>query len=84
MMDQLMHVLTDQFLFAVISEHLDTAGVTEGTSPLIINSVNSFSRRIENQPQFLPALIQFMIGLVQFFRPHANVLLKIFNESLHF
>jgi hypothetical protein len=75
-MHQIMHILPEQLLDALISQGAEASRVAEPASVFEIDSVDRFGSRIEKQSQFVLALAQSLFCLPQFRkvdrRPHRS------------
>src|SRR4029077_3331469 len=76
---QRMHVPSQQFSSAVISEQTQGCMVTEKTGALGVATKDSLGNRIENEPDALLATLQGHFGLF----PLGDVLRERHNESRH-
>ena len=57
------HVLSEQFLLALISQHPQTGGVAKGALSARVDAVNGFRRGIQQELELILALIQLLGAL---------------------
>jgi hypothetical protein len=77
-MDQIMRILAEHFVNALISQSAQAGRVAERASVFEINSVNGFGGRIEKKSEFVLALAQRLFHLLA----TGNVLSKDKNSPV--
>jgi hypothetical protein len=61
-MDQIVHILAEDFVNALVPQSAEAGRVTERTAVFEINSINAFGSGIEKESEFLFALTYRFFG----------------------
>src|SRR5271165_7612464 len=69
-MNQLMHVLAQEFVHAFISQNTKAGRVAKGAVTFAITSINGLGGRLQNQPEFILTFALCLFRLLA----HGNVL----------